>query len=126
MFSGIDDPQMGAVQTLKGLVHRFGYLRSFAGAPASRFAKTKTGKLNEFDSAGKGLRDIVDKVGRCTPKNEKPSLVSRAVGQYAQHAEKPGHGLNFINDHKTSQRAEHQRWILETVDIKLGFEVKER
>jgi hypothetical protein len=30
MFSGIDDPQMGQVQTLKGLVHRFGYFGSFA------------------------------------------------------------------------------------------------
>ena len=30
MLSGIDDPQMGEVQTLKGLVHRFGYFRGFA------------------------------------------------------------------------------------------------
>ena len=30
MFSGIDDPQMGEVQTLKGLVHRFGYFGGFA------------------------------------------------------------------------------------------------
>jgi hypothetical protein len=30
MFTGIDDPQMGEVQTLKGLVHRFGYFRGFA------------------------------------------------------------------------------------------------
>jgi hypothetical protein len=30
MLSGIDDPQMGEVQTFKGLVHRFGYFRGFA------------------------------------------------------------------------------------------------
>jgi len=30
MLSGIDDPQMGEIQTLKGLVHRFGYFRGFA------------------------------------------------------------------------------------------------
>src|SRR4030042_2251288 len=30
MLSGIDDPQMGEVQTCKGLVHRFGYFRGFA------------------------------------------------------------------------------------------------
>ena len=30
MFSGIDDPQMGEVQALKGLVHRFGYFGGFA------------------------------------------------------------------------------------------------
>ena len=30
MFSGIDNPQMGEVQTLKGLVHRFGDFWGFA------------------------------------------------------------------------------------------------
>ena len=30
MLSGIDDPQTGEVQTFEGLVHRFGYFRSFA------------------------------------------------------------------------------------------------
>ena len=30
MFSRIENPQMGEFQTLNGLVHRFGYLRSFA------------------------------------------------------------------------------------------------
>ena len=30
MLSRIDDPQMGEIQTLKGLVHRFGYFRGFA------------------------------------------------------------------------------------------------
>ena len=30
MFSGIDNPQMGKVQTIDGLVHRFGYFGSFA------------------------------------------------------------------------------------------------
>jgi len=30
MFSRIDDPQMGEVHTLKGLVHRFGYSGGFA------------------------------------------------------------------------------------------------
>ena len=30
MFSGINNPQMGEVQTLKALVHRFGYFRGFA------------------------------------------------------------------------------------------------
>ena len=38
MLSGIDDPQMGEVQTLKGLVHRFGYFRGFA-----EFAPTAEG-----------------------------------------------------------------------------------
>jgi len=30
MFSGIDDPKMGEVQTLNGLMHRFGYFGGFA------------------------------------------------------------------------------------------------
>jgi hypothetical protein len=30
MLSGMDDPEMGKVQTLQGLVHRFGYFRGFA------------------------------------------------------------------------------------------------
>ena len=29
MFSGIDNPQMGEIQTLNGLVHRFGYFWGF-------------------------------------------------------------------------------------------------
>jgi len=85
------------------------------GTADSSFVKTKTGKLHEFDATGKGLRNILDKIGRCTPQNEKLSLVSRAVDQDAQHAEKLGHGLNFINDHETSQGAKHQLRILEAV-----------
>ena len=42
------------------------------GTASSHFVKTKTGKLDELDAAGKGFRDIFDKVGRCTPQNEKP------------------------------------------------------
>jgi hypothetical protein len=30
MLPRINDPQMGEVQTLEGLIHRFGYLRGFA------------------------------------------------------------------------------------------------
>lgn len=39
------------------------------GPVDSRFVKTKTGKLNEFDATGKGLGNILDKVGRCTPQD---------------------------------------------------------
>jgi hypothetical protein len=33
------------------------------GAASSRFVKTKTGKLDEFDATSKGLRNILDTVG---------------------------------------------------------------
>ena len=46
------------------------------------------------------------------------------VHQDAQHAEKLRHGLDFVDDHETLQRAKHQLWILEAIQIQLGFEVK--
>jgi len=70
------------------------------GAASSRFVRTKTGKLDEFDPTSKGLRNILDKVGRCTPQNQKPSLVFWAVDQHPQNAEQLGHCLNFIDDHE--------------------------
>ena len=85
------------------------------GKIRSRFLKVKTGELDEFDTTGKGLRGILHEVGRCAPQNQKPGFVFRAVDQHAQHAKKLGHCLNLINDHETSQGAEHQLRILEAV-----------
>jgi hypothetical protein len=77
--------------------------------------KAKPGKLYEFHAPGKGLRSILDQIRGCTPQDEKLNLVSWAVDQNAQHAEKLGHCLNFINNYEASQRAKHQLRILEAV-----------
>ena len=57
MFSGIDDPQMGQVQTLEGMVHRFGYFGSFAEFAFNPIALLKSRSVNP-NFQGKILRDM--------------------------------------------------------------------
>ena len=75
----------------------------YIGSIGSRFAKTETGKLDEFNTTGKGLGGTLDQVGQCIQQNQKLGFVFRAVGQHTQNAEKLGHFLDFVNYHEILQ-----------------------
>ena len=66
---------------------------------------------------------IVKRIGRLC-ENEESCPISGAVGQHAQHAEKPGHYLDFVNDHETSQGAEHEFRVLQAGYIEVRFKVE--
>ena len=85
------------------------------GATGSRLVNIETGKPDEFDTTRQGLGNVLDEIGRCAAQNQKSSLIFRAVGQPTQYRKQLGHCLNFIDDHETSQGAEHELRILEAV-----------
>ena len=98
MLSGMDDPQMGKVQTLQGLVHRFGYFRGlteFAFNPIPAAMKNEE-KINLSTAMGgpekclgwfNDLQNLFD--GKAFPRSSYPGIAVKGlkIGKVKQSVE---------------------------------------
>lgn len=81
-------------------------------------------KLYEFHTAGKTFRCILYDIRRGAAQDEKAGPVPGTIDQDPENLEQTGHLLDLIQNDGAFERSEHELRILQTHQIRLGFEIK--
>src|SRR4030042_2996762 len=85
--------------------------------------EVKGREFNKFPSSGKSLRDILHNLRGSASKDEKTSLVFRAIYKHTQNLEELRHLLDLVKNGNSLKGTQYELRILQASYIRLRFEI---